>query len=154
MKRLRIYVDTSVIGGCCDDEFADVSMPLIVAARDGKVVLVVSDLTLAELEKAPQEVRGILSSISSDNIEAVDTIEEAIELQRAYLDAGVVTERYSNDALHIAIATVCRADVLVSWNYKHIVNFSRIRAFNAVNLREGYQPVEIRTPLEVSGYED
>ena len=154
MKRLRVYVDTSVLGGYYDVEFAEETKPLIDAARNGRLILVVSDLTLAELEEAPDEVRAILESIPPENVEVVETGEEAVILQRAYLNAGVVSERYAGDALHIAIATVCKVDVVVSWNYRHIVNFSCIRAFNAVNLREGYQAVEIRAPMEVSGYED
>jgi hypothetical protein len=53
------------------------------------------------------------------------------------------------DALHIALATVARVDVLVSWNFKHIVNLTRIHAYNAVNLKRGYPLLEIRTPQEI-----
>jgi hypothetical protein len=53
------------------------------------------------------------------------------------------------DALHIALATVARVDVLVSWNFKHIVNLARIHAYNAVNLKRGYPLLEIRTPREI-----
>jgi hypothetical protein len=53
------------------------------------------------------------------------------------------------DAQHIAIATVARVDVLVSWNFRHIVNLQRIRGYNSVNLRMGYPMIEIRTPREV-----
>jgi predicted nucleic acid-binding protein len=56
------------------------------------------------------------------------------------------------DAQHIATATVSHADVLVSWNFKHIVNLLRIRAYNAVNLKYGYPLLEIRTPQEVINY--
>ena len=57
------------------------------------------------------------------------------------------------DAQHIAIATVAAVDVLVSWNFKHIVNLQRIRGYNAVNISEGYPPVEIRTPQELGADE-
>lgn len=47
---------------------------------------------------------------------------------------------------------VHRVDVLVNWNFKQIVNLPRIRGFNSVNLREGYQTFEIRSPQEVTRY--
>jgi len=58
------------------------------------------------------------------------------------------------DAQHIAMATIRRVDVLVSWNLKHIVNLERIHGYNSVNLRLGYPLLEIRTPAEVLRYED
>lgn len=66
------------------------------------------------------------------------------------LDAyGVLPAKMRVDAQHIAIATVGRVDVLVSWNFKHIVNLRRIHGYNSVNLRRGYPMIEIRTPREV-----
>ena len=74
---------------------------------------------------------------------------EAVQLRDAYLEAEVVGGTHGNDAYHVALATVARADLIVSWNFKHIVHFDKIRGFNAVNLREGYLPMEIRSPREV-----
>ncbi|KZX12100.1 hypothetical protein MBFIL_12300 [Methanobrevibacter filiformis] len=70
-----------------------------------------------------------------------------------YLKNNIVSRKYSGDALHIAIATVISVDVLVSWNFKHIVNLDKIKKFNAVNLNEGYHILEIRTPKEMINYE-
>ena len=78
---------------------------------------------------------------------------EASELARAYIEAGVVSKRMLIDAQHIATATVERVDVLVSWNFRHIVNLHRIHAYNSVNLRMGYPLLEIRTPREVLAHE-
>ncbi len=50
---------------------------------------------------------------------------------------------------HIAVATLGRVDVVVSWNFKHIVNLNRIRLYNSVNLKLGYPMIEIRSPREV-----
>lgn len=74
---------------------------------------------------------------------------EARELAEAYISAAVLPSRMRADAQHIAIATVGRVDVLVSWNFKHIVNLERIHGYNSVNLRKGYPMIEIRTPWEV-----
>jgi len=50
---------------------------------------------------------------------------------------------------HFAIVTINRVDVLVSWNFRHIVDLSRIRLYNSVNLKYGYPLLEIRSPREV-----
>ena len=90
-----------------------------------------------------------LEEIPEGNLEYVALTEEAEDLARKYIENGVISSNYLLDAEHIAIATVERIDILASWNFKHIVNINRIRGFNSVNLREGYQILEIRTPLEV-----
>jgi hypothetical protein len=87
-------------------------------------------------------------------IENVFLSEEAEELAAQYLQYGVVGGKVLADAQHIAIASVARVDVLVSWNFQQIVNLNRIRAFNAVNLRLGYQILEIRSPREVVNEKD
>ena len=149
MKRIRVYADTSVIGGCLDDEFAEGSRGVLNAAREGRFVLFVSDLLAAELERASREVRALLADLPADAFERVFSSDESASLRDAYLRAKVVTAHHAADAHHIALATVCRADVVVSWNFRHIVHWDKIRGFNAVNLREGYPPIEIRSPQEV-----
>lgn len=145
----RVYIDTSVIGGCLDEEFASWSKLLFDQFRSGIKIAVVSDLTLRELEEAPEDVRLIVSEMPAAFIEHVFLTEEAITLADAYIAHGAVTEKHIIDCQHIAIATIERIDVLVSWNFKQIVNLDRIRKFNAVNLLQGYQPLEIRSPQEV-----
>ena len=149
MKKLRIYIDNSVVGGCFDEGFAEGSNALFDAARDGRLVVMVSDHLAFELAKAPALVRAKLRSLPEAATETVKASVEAQRLQEAYLEAGVLGRASEDDALHVAIATVTHADVLVSWNMRHIVRLERIRGFNAVNLREGYGQIEIRTPGEV-----
>ena len=154
MKKLHIYVDTSVIGGCEDEEFSAVSRQLWSMFRTGECIMVVSDLTLEEIEGAPQTVRKHLEDVPADYQLLIRLSEEAQELADAYLAHGVVGPGSLADALHVAMATVSGVDVLVSWNFKHIVNLGRIRLFNAVNLEQGYGLIEIRTPKEVLYEED
>ena len=149
MKPLRIYMDTSVVGGCFDPEFADDSTALMEMARRSEVVLVVSDLLLEELTEAPPRVLSALRSLPVDSMERVEATREVTRLHRLYMEAGVLGRASSGDALHVALATVSRVDVIVSWNFKHIVHFDKIRGFNAVNLREGYMMIDIRSPKEV-----
>ena len=94
-------------------------------------------------------MRSVLDKIPDSYKEFILLDAEARRLSQLYLDEKAVTEKFREDAEHIAIATVNRIDVLVSWNFKHIVNLNRIRIFNAVNLKYGYPELEIRSPLEI-----
>lgn len=147
--RLRIYTDTSVLGGCEDEEFAEHSIRLMDGFAEGRRILILSSLTIQELAGAPAAVRGRLATVPEAYIETRQLDTEAKGLAETYLDAGVLTGAMRVDAQHIAIATVARVDVLVSWNFKHIVNLRRIQGYNSVNLRQGYPMIEIRTPREV-----
>lgn len=147
--RPRVYLDTSVIGGCLDKEFQEWSKQLFEEFKAGKKIAVISDITLDELENARKEVRDLLNFIPEISKEYVLKDEEAEELAEAYLKEGAITKKFYEDALHIAIATVNKVDVLVSWNFKHIVNLDRIKKYNSVNLRHGYIILEIRNPREI-----
>ncbi len=145
----RIYTDTSVLGGILDDEFKEWSIRLLEEFQTGKFILVLSDITLQELEGGPSEIHEQLSKISEENIERLKINNDAKSLAREYLKEGVVTEKYIVDAQHIAIASVFKVDLVVSWNFKHIVNYKKIRSYNGVNLKNGYPLIEIRSPREV-----
>jgi hypothetical protein len=147
-KKLRIYVDTSVVGGCLDDEFREPSVKLMDMFREERAIMVASALLLFELEDAPMRVRQIVDGLSV-SIEHVEITEEAKRLQAIYLKEGVVGSSCGNDALHVALATIAHADMIVSWNFKHIVHFDKMRGFNSVNVREGYSQLVILSPLEV-----
>jgi len=152
MMRLRIYIDTSVIGGCLDKEFQNASMELIDKFKRGEMIAVISELTTLELKDAPQEVQNILKEIPERKIEYVELTEEAVNLAKKYITEGVIGGGKLVDAEHIAIATINR--VLVSWNFRHIVNLRKIRGYNSVNLKYGHPLLEIRSPLEVITYEE
>jgi hypothetical protein len=145
----RVYIDTSVIGGCIDEEFAFWSLKLFDEFRAGDKVAVVSDLTRRELEGAPKDVKDVLLSLPEERVEDVFLSDEAEQLASHYLKNSVVGKKHIADAQHIAIASVERVDVLVSWNFQQIVNLDRIHAFNAVNLMLGYPMLEIRSPREI-----
>nr|VFJ75367.1 MAG: hypothetical protein BECKFM1743C_GA0114222_108373 [Candidatus Kentron sp. FM]VFJ77487.1 MAG: hypothetical protein BECKFM1743A_GA0114220_109922 [Candidatus Kentron sp. FM]VFK18631.1 MAG: hypothetical protein BECKFM1743B_GA0114221_105624 [Candidatus Kentron sp. FM] len=153
MIKPHIYTDTSVIGGCLDREFRAGSEALFERFESGSAFMMLSDLTLSELENAPPRVRDRLNHVPAGNIRYVELTAEAEQLADNYLSEGVVSLKSTADAEHIAIATINHANVLVSWNFKHIVNLERIRGYNAVNLKQGYPMMEIRTPLEVLRYE-
>jgi len=154
MKRPRAYADTSVFGGCFDDEFADASRKFFAEVSAGKAILLVSNTTVRELEGAPQEVRRVLTELPGECVEAIEADEEVRSLRDAYLRAGVVGPASGDDAEHIACASVAGADFMVSWNFKHIVNFEKIRGYHAVNMIQGYMAIPIYSPLEVIEYEE
>jgi hypothetical protein len=149
LHRQSIYVDTSVIGGCRDPDFAKESLALLEMARFGRVVLLLSDLLFQELEDAPPAVVQIVADLPPDAYELIDVTPEAEALRDQYVAARIVSPSYEDDALHVAIATVHRADLVVSWNFKHMLHIDKIRAYNAVNLMQGYQAIDIRSPREV-----
>lgn len=149
MKRLRIYLDTSVVGGCLDAEFQKESSEIMAMARRGEITLLISSLLEDELEKAPVEINDLLGSLPVECLERVAISEESSRLRNRYMEAEILGKGRADDALHVALATVSHADLLVSWNFRHIVHFDKIRQFNAVNLAEGYSSVEIRSPKEV-----
>jgi hypothetical protein len=149
MKPLRVYIDASVVGGCLDSEFREASVQLFERFRSGRMIAVVSPLTLSEIDPAPAAVRAALESIPRAYREEVIATVDADRLAGLYISAGVIGSSMRSDAEHIAMATVHRVDVLVSWNFKHIVNERRAHGYNSVNLREGHPILVIRTPAEV-----
>jgi len=149
MKRLRVYADTSVFGGCFDDEFSTETRRFFDEVREGRFVVVVSEMTLFELREAPARVRAVLTGLPPACLEIIEGAEEIAALRDAYLAAGGLEEASAQDAHHVAAAAVAEVDLVVSWNFRHIVHFERIRGFNAVNLLKGYRAMEIRFPREV-----
>jgi hypothetical protein len=84
----------------------------------------------------------------------VEVSPEALQLQQAYLNAGIVGTKRQLDALHVAIATVSMCSIIVSWNFKHIVHFEKIPLYNAINRVNGYHEIAIHTPQEVIVYDE
>jgi hypothetical protein len=152
-RSLLIYVDASVVGGCEDWEFRDASLALWERFVEGRHTLVLSAHTIRELQGAPAPVRAHLDEVPPGYRLTLPDTDEAFELADAYLKRGILGPGSYADAAHVALATTGNADILVSWNFRHIVNLGRIWIFNAVNLEEGYGTLEIRSPKEVLDYE-
>ena len=148
-RPLRVYVDTSVFGGVHDQEFRAPSERFFAAVRGGAFTVLVSEALVVEISSAPAVVQATFEAHRAQ-MEALETTAEAAALAEAYLAAGVVPAASRVDALHVALASAAHADALVSWNFKHLVQLSRIRGFHAVNVLHGYPLVEIRSPLEVT----
>jgi predicted nucleic acid-binding protein len=150
----RIYIDTSVFGGYFDEEFAEHTVPLFDRLKMNEFTLLFSTVTQDELENAPEKVKELVKGLKIESTEFLDTTDEAVDLATEYITEKVVGQTSYSDCLHIALATINRADFLVSWNFKHIVNVQRIRGYNSINIKNGYRQIEIRSPREFEKYED
>ena len=153
MKAIRVYADMSVFGGICDEEFKEPSRTFFEQVKSGQFVLVTSAVVQDEIVAAPPTVRRFFEELLG-LAEVADITVSALELRDAYLQAKIVTPKYSDDALHVALATVAGCPLIVSWNFQHIVHFQKIPLYNAMNTLQGYQQIAIFSPREVIQYED
>ena len=153
MRKLRVYIDTSILGGYFDDEFSIDTKQLFDEILRGEYKLVISDLTEKELVNAPDKVKILLKDLKLD-FEVISVTQESIDLATDYIKEKVVGQTSLDDCIHIATATINKVDLLISWNFKHIVNILRIRGYNSINLRNGYSTLEIRSPKDLINYED
>jgi len=150
----RIYLDTSVFGGYFDPEFELWTTILFDKIMKGEYKVIYSKLVDIELTGAPEKVKNLANNLPMNQLELIEISDEAVKLAEQYLNENIVGKTSRADCIHIALATLSNADILVSWNFKHIVNVNRIRGYNAVNYKFGKKILEIRTPREILEYED
>jgi hypothetical protein len=153
MEQLRIYTDTSVMGGCFDPEFMIWSNGLVRDFRARRFLPVLSEVTAAEVATAPPAVQELHQELLVLARGLLPVTDEALALAAAYQSRGVLGPRFRSDMLHIALATLADVDAMVSWNFKHMVRLGKIRLFNAVNAEFGHQALNILSPREVTTYE-
>ena len=153
MEQFRIYIDTSVLGGCFDPEFASWSNGLMRDFRARRLVPVLSDVTAAEVALAPAPVRDLHQEMLGLAGTVLPVTSAVLTLVTQYEAKKILGAKFRADMQHIALATIAGVDALVSWNFKHIVRLEKIRLFNAVNVESGYQVLSIRSPREVTTYE-
>jgi len=140
------------LGGCFDPEFAEWPNGSMQDFRNGLFKPLLSQVTATELQDAPEKVQAVYAELLTIGAEIIEATESALELADAYQEHRILPPKFYDDGLHIAVATVGKADVLVSWNFKHIVRLDKIRLFNAVNLEYGYKPLQVFSPREVTTY--
>ena len=148
----RFYIDTSVWGGIFDKDFAIETNLLFDFIKTEQIICLYSDITENELIKAPYRVRTFFDNFPAELKEKVAITPDILNLAITYVKENVVGQTSFDDCLHIATATVHRADLLVSWNFKHVVNVFRVRGYNAINLRLGYPILNIHSPKEIVNY--
>jgi predicted nucleic acid-binding protein len=149
MTPVTLYLDNSVLGGYFDPEFEEATRKLWVLAEAGQYRFVASVVTQQEAVLAPPDVVALFARTFPDDFVLLQLTDRANELADAYLAAGVVTAKYADDARHVATATTHGIGVIVSWNFRHLVNYQREAGFNRVNLEYGYPTVRIISPQEL-----
>lgn len=159
MKKFAIYIETSVFGFYDDENPINKNKKqatrlLLRQIKEGYFEAYISSVTIKELSEAPLPIKErLLSLVKNNKIQVVEVdSSELNSLLENYMKEKIVPEDFEDDAAHVAYATLLKVDILVSFNLEHIVNEWNIRRFNAVNLKEGYAQVEIRTPEEVIYY--
>ena len=150
---MKIYADTSVYGGVFDEEFSHDSRQLFDDILSGKFSLVTSALVEEEIGSAPDFVRNHFMQFAFF-AELAEITPAVLDLRDAYLNAGIVTPKSTDDATHVALATISECELIVSWNFKHIVHFQKIPKYNAVNVLLGYHSINIYSPSEVISYDE
>jgi predicted nucleic acid-binding protein len=154
MKKQRIYLDTSIFGGLFDEEFKEYTEPLFERIKNLEFEIIHSNVNEQELENAPEKIKATTKLLPNLSTEYVKSDIETVKLAKKYIEEGVVGATSYADCLHIALATKHNANILLSWNFKHIVNVVRIVGYNSVNMSEGYKPIDIRSPRELMNYEN
>ena len=145
----RVYLDTSVFGGYFEPEFELWTKLLFDKIKKGENENALLTNDGNRIMNAPKHIMYFASTIPDKNIEFLSITNEATELAQMYINENVVGKTSRADCIHIAITTLNNADLLASWNFKHIVNISRIRGYNSINYKLGHKILEIRTPREI-----
>ena len=150
MKRLKIYLDTSVISHLDAPDVPEKqedTRKLWDDIQIRKYEVVISDVTIDEMEGCPEPKLSYLRSMLG-KIEYIDIDKnvEAVRLSRLYFEMGGLPPKSRIDAMHIAIATAYSCNIILSWNFKHIVNYRAMTAVESVNIKEGYAPLKILSP--------
>jgi hypothetical protein len=155
MKKRKLYLDTSILGFTLSrhdpDRRAEANR-LLRQIRAGYFVGGYSFVTEEEIDEAPARIaKRLRRKISWANLHRVRVRlqSQAHELATTYCQAGVIPSEYFDDALHVAVATLWRADALVSYNFTHIVRLDTMVEVNAINRREGVAEIFLCQPSEV-----
>jgi predicted nucleic acid-binding protein len=151
MHKLKLYLDTTVLNfAFADDAPKEMDATLKFFKQIERFEVSLSDVVLDEIERCPSLKRArLMELINSHDWNILELDQAARSLSGHYLSAGVIPQKYRDDAYHIAIATVNNQDAILSWNFQHIVKMKTKREVVAINLLEGYRGIDIYTPMEV-----
>ncbi|NUM37061.1 MAG: type II toxin-antitoxin system VapC family toxin [Candidatus Brocadiae bacterium] len=160
MKKLKIYLDTSIINFLFAED-APEKQEVTIDFFEGCVKkrlydIFISPIVIDEINKTSDENQKskLLETISSYQLAILDIESEKTEIVRLsqiYIEKKIIPQRKLEDALHIAITTVYEMDILLSWNYRHLANVNKERKILIENFQEGYiKPFRLITPMEVA----
>ena len=153
IARTRLYLDTSILGATVDpgpEDRVEATRRLLAELAAGRWEGFISTVVLAEVDGAAESIRRrIAVELARTPLMVLEETAESVALARTYVAAGAIPANAENDARHIAIAAVNDVRVVVSWNFRHMVNIERKRRINSVNLAEGLSLLDIVSPWEV-----
>lgn len=159
MKKLQIYLDTSIINFVFADdapEKRDITKEFFkkyVAKNIFDVYispLVIDEINKTKDKKKKTDLLGIIRKYNLKIVNIQEIVDNIQSLAQKYITEGVIPEKKIEDALHIAICTILEIDILLSWNYKHLANINKETKINSVNLLEGFSKTfRMVTPMEV-----
>ena len=148
-----IYLDTSVLSFYFADDVPrerEITREFFKEMDDGEFRIFISDVVIDEIDRAPEPKRSRLSDlVDKFNLKILPLTPEAENLANEYVKHNIVPSKYSNDAVHMAIAVVNNIYLIVSWNQKHMVKLKTIQGVNSINNELHYRKIDIRTPEEV-----
>lgn len=158
MRKKNLYLETSVWNFFYADyapEKRDITKQFFETVKKGYYEIFISEVVIAEILKAPEEIRAKLFSLITEFApQELTMTTEAEVLAQKYIAENVMPAKKEEDALHAAVSTVYEMDALISWNFKHLANLRRKDMINSINMREGFSKrLEIITPMEVSDAE-
>ena len=145
-----VYSTTSVFFGLFDKQFQKHTRTLFDFIEKQGIKIIHSDVLEEDLQLATQEIRSIANE-KLLQAEYIKLDEKIKKLAEAYIKEEILTDKSINDARHIATATLSGADVMISWNFKHIANFMKIQEYNSINLQQGYRETPIYSPMAIIG---
>lgn len=155
MKKLRSYIETSVISHLDASDRLDRMEETLALWRElqtGKYEVIVGEPVMAELEKCYEPKRSVLfEELEKIEYELVVETDESERIADEYIHIGGLSKKSRTDATHIALATLAGCDVIVSWNFSHIVNFKAMNAVDTVNTLERLKPIRIVSPTILLG---
>jgi predicted nucleic acid-binding protein len=155
MKKLRFYFDTSILNFALAEDVPkekEVTLKLLEEVNLGIYQAHISEVVLGEIERAPEEkAKVLLELIRKYPLENLSVTEEIRNLARRYIQEGIIPQKYEDDALHIACASVNDLDAIISWNFEHIVKLKTKREVVGINVLLGYKEIDIYSPWEVVG---
>ena len=153
MKKLKLYFDTSIFNFALSDdvpEERDVTLKLLNEVRSSRYEVYISEVVVIEVNRASREkAKSLTELIDEIAVEELSVDEEVLELAKRYIAEGIIPERYEDDALHIAVASINNLDAIISWNFAHIVKLKTKKGVVGINAIFGYKEIEIYSHWEV-----
>ena len=150
-NKAKVYLDTSVISylePCDAPEQMQITRNVWETFKSDKYSLYVSDVMIRELAACKDEAKrkSLLSHLLEIDYTVVNVTKEAFAFAEHIIDFGILKKRSFDDCQHIAAAIVSNCDVIISWNFKHIVNYDTIRGIKVLTTMEGYKDIAIYSP--------